>query len=142
MVLDFTKCVRREQWRLVKLSNQHVGIEVARWAVQGEVPEEIAALHSLLHGLSYKTCRLAERCRDRLVLALAALDKVPVIAGKKLVAAVAGQDDGHAIGSQLRNHVRGDRRRIAERLIQVPCDVVNNVKDIRLDNQLVMFRSE
>ena len=50
----------------------------------------------------------------------ALLDAVPRVAGPQLVAAVAGQRDGDELARRLRHVVGRHRRRIGERLVEVP----------------------
>ena len=61
-----------------------------------------------------------QRGRHAVVLRARGLDDVLVVAGEELVAAVAGQHDLDVLGRQLRHHVGRNRRRVAERLVEIP----------------------
>src|SRR5262245_8097150 len=70
------------------------------------------------------------------------LFKTTVIVGEQLIAAIHGQAYVHVVSSHPRNHVRRDCRRIAERLIQIPGEIIDDCQNIRIEDQFVMLRPE
>ena len=85
-------------------------------------------------------CRIA--ARHAVVAPLALLDDVLVVAGEQLVAAVAGQHDLHVLGGELRHHVGRDRRRVAERLVEIPGEVLDDLDHVRPQDELVVLGAE
>src|SRR5262249_7332653 len=73
---------------------------------------------------------------------LSALDDVFVVAGKQLVAAVAGEYDLDVFRGELRDHVGRDRGGITKRFVEIPRQVLDEVDDIGPENQLVVFGVE
>ena len=102
------------------------------------MPEEPAAAHALGHDVADRASRPPDRRRHAVVGALAPFDDVLVVAGKDLVSAVSGEHDLHVFGRQLRHHVGGNRRRVAERFIEVPGEVLDHRHDVRLEHQVVV----
>ena len=83
-----------------------------------------------------------QRRRHAVVVALALLDDVLVVAREQLVAAVAGEHDLDVLGGELRHHVGRNRRRVAERLVEIPGEVLDDRNHVRLEHELVVLRAE
>ena len=73
---------------------------------------------------------------------LAALDGILVVPGEQLVATVAGQHHLHRLGGEPRHHVGGDGRGIAERLVEMPREVLEVAERLGSQHQLVVLRRE
>ena len=63
---------------------------------------------------------------------------VGVVAAEQLVAALAGERDLHRAGRELRDQVRGERRRVGERLVERLGEPRQQVDRVRAHDQLVM----
>ena len=77
-------------------------------------------------GMSAPTARRGAQRKTDAVEAPLALHDVLVVAREQLVAAVAGEHDLDVLGRQLRHHEGRNRRRVAERLVEVPGKVLDD----------------
>ena len=64
------------------------------------------------------------------------------VAGEQLVAAVAGQADGHVLARELRDVEGRNRRRVGERLVVVERERLGDAHAVGRDDLLVMFGAE
>src|SRR4029077_12833136 len=67
------------------------------------------------------------------------IDDVAVVAGKQLVAAVAGENDLHMLSRQARDQIGWDGRGVGERLVEARQQLLENLEVIRLDEQRVVL---
>src|SRR5688572_11419711 len=104
--------------------------------------KKVAALHSLAHVRADHPQRAASDARQARPAALPLLDAILVVSRKQLISSVAGEDDLDMLGSHPRDHVRGNRRRITERFVEVIREVFNELDHVRLDEKLVMISVE
>ena len=74
--------------------------------------------------------RPPERARQDVVATLPPLDYVLV---------VAREHDGHELRGELRHHVGRDGGGVAERLVEIPGEIIHDAEDVRRDDHLVML---
>ena len=117
-------------------------VEVPIHPHQRDMAQEVAPPHPLRHGRAYGPQQRSDGRGHEPVPPLSGLDDILVIPGEELVATVAREDDRHMLGGELRDHVGRDRRRVAEWLVEVPGQVLDDVQDVGLENQLVMLGAE
>ena len=79
------------------------------------------------------------RPRNTVEPLLRLIGHVLVVAAEELVAAISRQDDRDVFRSEFRHHEGRDRRRIAERLVEEPREVLRHIDDVGSEDQLVML---
>src|SRR5437588_200922 len=84
----------------------------------------------------------AHRARKASEAVTLSIGRITRISGEQLIAAVAGEDNLDVLAREFRNHVRGDRGRISERLVEVPDQFVDHLTNIRSYHELVMLGAE
>ena len=85
-----------------------------------------------------RAARRAQRRRQRGVAARREPGGEALVAGEQLVAAVARERDGHVPARHLAQQEGRDRARVAERLVVVPDEPLDEVDGVGLDDELVV----
>ena len=131
-----------EQALLLVPPEQRRRVQVALVADERQVAQEVAAPRPVGQRLADGPRQSPRRRRQEPVPALPGLDAILVVPGEELVAAVARERDGDVPGGQLRDHVGRDRRGVAERLVQIPGEVIDDLEGVRLEQELVVLGPE
>src|SRR2546423_5041363 len=84
----------------------------------------------------------AQEAREAREAAPFGVGDVARVSGEQFVSAVAGEHDGDVLARELRDHVGRDGGRVGERLVEVPDEFVNDVADVRRDDELRVLRAE
>ncbi len=70
------------------------------------------------------------------------LGLVMLVSGEQLVAAVAGEGDGHVLAGHFGDEVSGEDRKIPERLVQMADELFRELQGFRLEDELLVLRLE
>ena len=71
-----------------------------------------------------------------------AIESVTCISGEQLITTIARENNGNVFTRELGNQVCRNRRRVSERLIEMPRELIHNVADFRCYQKLVMLSAE
>lgn len=63
-------------------------------------------------------------------------------AGEELVATIAREHHGDMLCGGLPDHIGGNHRRVAEQLIEVPGQIINDAQHVGLAHELMMLGAE
>ena len=117
-------------------------VEVTLGAIEREVAEKTPAGRPVRHHGAKSAACLAERAGNPLADPLALFDDVLVVASEELVATVAAQHHLDVFGGELRHHVGRNRRRVAERLVEIPREILDDLHHIRAQDEVVVIGPE
>ena len=142
LAADQRRGLGREQSREPVAPEQRDRVEIAVDVGQRDVAQVVAAPHAVGHPARKIPERAAREAGKDPVPPLAALDDVLVVPGEQLVAAVAGQHHLHRPGGEPGHHVGGDGGGVAERLVEMPREVLEVAERLGSQHELVVLRRE
>src|SRR2546427_4318669 len=130
-------CQRSIQRASNAAENRQVGnavhITIARR--KRDVEREPAARHGRRHSRIHVLAKITSHpARNAIKLLPVELHQIAVISREQLISAIARERHGHILPRHVGDVVGWHHRRIAEWLFQHPCEEVQRLVDVRLDN--------
>ena len=125
---------------LVESCEHRNRVEIAVDRIERHVVEIVAAPKAVRQSLADWFHHSASyNSRQQRIPAPSTLGHVTSVTGKQLVTAIAREHDRHVVARQLRNHVGWDGGGISERLVKMPCQLIDDAANLGSNKELMVI---